>query len=280
MACCVACAQSNNAKPRGLGFLSTGSFEDDGGGYDPYSDANFTDWFYDPYSDPNFTDGYQSDTGFYGYNSYDEFADAFWGTFGYSPEEAGIENPYAYETAAEINTEEESAANRTYDFGDWGWFGDFAPAYVPEDLDGSSGAPWETPTNASRLPGVCPPGFYHPMSDPYSCVPFPPRQPQKPQQRPQQKPQPKPQQKPQPQPCPPGMTRALLTGKCQCPARSKWNAQTQRCERETTPATPLVNRTLPNGQPKQAMPWWVLLIGAGVAYKLVSDDGGSRRRRR
>jgi len=151
------------------------------------------------------------------------------------------------------------------------WAGQGMPSYrdITGDLD------YQT-DYGSLLPGYCPKGSYHPLNDPYSCVPFPPKgkNSANPQQQAAQ--QARKQQQQQDKQCPKDpqgrpVWRNPQTGKCelapQCPQGSRFDSTSRRC---LTPA-----------QFKQAYGdnswlWW--LLGGGAALLLLTRDNGGRRR--
>jgi hypothetical protein len=142
------------------------------------------------------------------------------------------------------------------------------------------------------LPGPCPGGTYHPMENPYICVPFPPAQ-----QQAQQQPKPTQQQAPKPPlqpkqpaqaPCP-ALThyRNPRTGKCEpkpkCPAPSVFDPQIGACvlpNRQTVPPEPEPDA----GGEGSENNWWLLLLAAGAIAFATQGSGESdytpRRRSR
>lgn len=283
MACGCGCSQLNKCAPRGLGLL--GSFDDNDAGYD---------WYYDGYSDLFwvFDDGFPQQESEPLGNETDWFLDWDLGAYE-APSEADLYS----QPDASIYTYEESYLPVIDD-------GNF-PLYVPQEnpLPYYDYDPWAdvwadpppTPPDAAtpQLPGYCPQGYYHPLDNPLTCVPFPPSQQQtaaqKRQQRQQQqqarqqqqqqaKQQAAQQQQQRAQQCAQaGLVYNAKTQKCECPAGTKPNAQTRACERVST-VTPLVNRS--NSASKNSLPWWVVLVGLGVAYKAVDGNGNTGRRRR
>ena len=141
-----------------------------------------------------------------------------------------------------------------------------------------------------RLPGYCPQGTYHPIDDPYSCVPFPQattnQQQQQQQQRPGQqsssgseaqasRPQQQ-QQQQQQQPCPTGYCKHPQTGRCiPIPQGYARHPQTQVCTPQTAQASPL---PIPSEAGDlwanlKGLPWWVWLAVGGLFLLSRDDDG-------
>jgi hypothetical protein len=162
--------------------------------------------------------------------------------------------------------------------------GPFYPLpYVPYEqswpLEPPTPEPLPTPP---PLPGPCPGGTYHPMENPYICVPFPPAQqqaPKPPQQQPKSSAQqaPRPPQQPAQAPCP-VLThwRNPRTGKCEpkpkCPAPSVFDAQVGACvlpNRQTVPPEPGPDA----GDDGSNNNWWLLLLAAG-AIAFATQGGG------
>lgn len=231
-----------NARPStGLGFLYWGG-ESGGGG----------DWWDDLTQDEY---NYLFDT--YGGSGRDfwNFEDPYWA---YDPS-----GTFFYDTTSERFLPA-PAGNVPLASAPVNWWEYFLPSF-----GGGGNAP------APNLPGYCPGGTYHPIDDPYACVPFPvdpvTGKPTRPRQTAQQKPQPAkksaPKVSPQnPQPCPaPGRTNPA-TGKCECPKGLLYDAKTQRC----IPAT-LSNRLTQPGP--GGFPWWLLLLGGAVVIKAASNSG-------
>lgn len=161
---------------------------------------------------------------------------------------------------------------------DWSWFWDqfpvdwgsnpremifdFPPIYGPET--GATTAP---------LPGYCPQGTYHPISDPYACVPFPDSttgQPAPKRTTPAQR---------------PGVTRPKPTAAGQCPPPFVYDPKQKKCVLPPCPpgqAYSLTQRKcVPVAQLKPAdqvnddgFPWWLVIAGGAVLIALTS---GRRR---
>lgn len=307
MACgnCTTCKGCGGAKARGLGFLNEGGSFDDyqdwswygdfgGGGGDAYydwqADANY-DWLSGGWSDGYTGDDWSwfgADNGYYGYPSYDEFAQALWEQTGYTPQDLGIDDPYAAETALSVNTDER--------FNLPSFNPDPLSVYYPQSYPATSDYdPWAeiygnppaapaAPT-APRLPGACPRGYYHPLNNPYACVPFPApsngaqsqRKPQPPQQGTQPRQPSKPQTPAQPK-CPAntGLQYNPQTQRCECPKGTAYNAQAKRCVVPTVKDQALLSRT--PSQQKKPLPWWVIAAILGGAFVLMNDGKKGGRR--
>ncbi|MFN0108542.1 MAG: hypothetical protein ACKVZH_06775 [Blastocatellia bacterium] len=171
-------------------------------------------------------------------------------------------------------------------FGSGSWPGtpDWLPGIGPgpaqvDPLYGPAG-------DGSRLPGYCPQGTYHPVSDPFACVPFPPNDPNA--KRPAQ------QQRNNAQQAAQAARKAQQQADKQCPkdpqGRPVWrNPQTGKCE--LAPACPpgakfdsASRRCLTPAQAKELYGesnWWIwALIGGGALLLMNRDSGGSGGRRR
>lgn len=162
----------------------------------------------------------------------------------------------------------------------WAGFpeGDYFPLPLPPEPPGTD------------LPPYCPGGYYHPINDPFACVPFPTtattqqqRPPtQRPSQPPAQAPRPPASQAPRPptqqQPCPTGYCKHPTTGQCMpIPRGYQRHPQTQVC-------TPLTAQVSPLPIPTEAqdmfadlkkLPWWVWLALGGVV--LLGMGGGEKK---
>jgi len=166
----------------------------------------------------------------------------------------------------------------------------YITSYVPTFWEGfPEGDYFELPPPPPPLPGYCPRGTYHPINDPFACVPFPPastqqQRPRPPAPTPAPAPAPRPptQQAPRPpaqQPCPTGYCKHPTTGQCiPIPQGYGRHPQTQVC-------TPLPSQVSPLPIPTEAkdlfenlkeLPWWVWVAGAGLL--LLSQSGGGERR--
>lgn len=230
--CGGACCQDNSMQ-RGLGFLWWGG--ESGGGSDLYGDY---DYLYD----------YGGGSDLYG--DYDYFFDYGGGYGGYVPGGPSFNVDFGFLPTGT------ATGTGTYGTPDDNWQGllDWW-----NDLVNSV-------TNNPPLLGYCPDGTYHPLNDPYACVPFPPETPEfekqqraavahkaaqdalKAQQRAQR----------QQQQCPPntGLVKNAQ-GQCVCPPGYAPNAQLKKCV--------LVNPALA-AQSKQSPDWlkWALLAGVVV----------------
>lgn len=159
----------------------------------------------------------------------------------------------------------------------WDWLNDLGPG--PASMDPQYGPAGD----GSTLPGYCPKGTYHPVNDPYACVPFPADNTAAKKQAAQQKKAQqsaanamKAAQKKQDQSCPKHpqglpVWKNPQTGKCevvpQCPQGAKFDSATRRC--------------LSAAQAKElygdnSWLWW--LIGGGAVFLLATRDSGGRRR--
>lgn len=175
------------------------------------------------------------------------------------------------------------------------WLYDPGP-YVPTFED-----PGVPPAPTPQLPGYCPAGTYHPIDNPFACVPFPPGDPrarQQQQQQQQQRPQPRPgassassQQKPPAQKCPQGQVFNTVLQRCipQCQKGQVFNAMENRC---MTPPQCAQNLKFnpytgqcanPSTIPKENKDnsWlWLLLIGGGLLLATSGKKNTSGRGRR
>jgi len=257
---CKPCQQRQQR--RGLGFLYSdggGSFDVIEGGDEYYDSWDFGGW--DGYGFQSSDDG---GGGYYGFNSWDEFSWAFFDELGYFPEDAGIENPYGYETLDTINT------NEAYALPDYPGIVNNFPDY--SQLPGSYD-PWtefyanvpDAPPAAAgpQVPGYCPAGYYHPLNDPFACVPFPANDAAAKRAAAQAAAQ--------------KAAAAKQAAAQKCPTGYTLDPKTKKCVKAPTPGA-LVSRT--PAPSKTALPWWVWAIGAAVALKVVSGDGDSTARRR
>lgn len=129
-----------------------------------------------------------------------------------------------------------------------------------------------------NLPGYCPAGTYHPLDDPFACVPFPIDPVTGRQQAPRPRPAAtQPQRKPSapkvsaqnPQPCPPPGRTNPQTGRCECPQGLVYNTAQRRCVQAT-----LTNRLVSEGP--GGLPWWALLLIGAVVLKAAKGSGGRR----
>lgn len=224
--------------PKGLGFLQTS--ESSSGGYGDF--WGFEDDFW----------GGGGGGDFWG------FSDPFWGGY-YDPSRDAFVFPG--NDAAFLPTQ---TGNTGGDF--WGFGGDFWSG-VQNAIDSVIGGG----SNPPLLP-YCPGGTYHPLNDPYACVPFPPETPEferqqkaaaahKAAQDALKAAAAKAQQQ---QGCPPntGLVKNAQ-GQCVCPPGYAPNAQLKKCV--------LVNASLA-AQSNQAPDWLkyaLLALGAVVVVKAV-----------
>lgn len=161
----------------------------------------------------------------------------------------------------------------------WDWLTNIGPGSASTDPQyGPAG-------DGSTLPGYCPQGTYHPVNDPYACVPFPPNDPNaKKQANQQQKAQQaaanaaRKAQQQQDKACPKDpqgrpVWRNPATGKCElapvCPQGQKFDSTTRRC--------------LTTAQVKEIYGdnnWWIWLLIAGGALVVLNSGGESSGRRR
>lgn len=176
-----------------------------------------------------------------------------------------------------------------WDWFDDGWgFGD----YWGDGSSWDSFLPGAGPGGGYRdynpvLPGYCPPGYYHPIEDPYNCVPFPEQgAPGAPggagqgsgsgsggsSSRP---PAPAPAPAPPPRPpCPPPYREQA--GRCMppaCPEGQLFNPNTNKCERlfymQPAPAP-----GAPAAGQREGVPSWLWIVLGGAV--LIAATGGRR----
>ena len=166
----------------------------------------------------------------------------------------------------------------------WGGWGDFWDQFPTDDSGPSQGyfVDWswtppiygpETGATTAPLPGYCPQGTYHPISDPYACVPFPDSttgQPALKRTTPAQR---------------PGVTRPKPTAAGQCPPPFVYDPKQKKCVLPPCPpgqAYSLTQRKcVPVAQLKPAdqvndagFPWWLVIAGGAV---LIAISSGRRR---
>lgn len=245
-----------NGQRTGLGFASGDYFndyEEYGSGWDDlYFDA--LDWGFNPGEAAFFADG-----GYGGgswWDNFDPLSGDYAGGGSNSPGSNGdlwndffywyLDQGYDPFEAATLADAESSDSIRIDT-----WEPGILPQ-IPDDLPGVIPAPYDPytiplpelfandpapPGPLPPLPGYCPQGYYHPVSDPFKCVPFPdeskPAARKKAQQKAQQQQQQaQKRQQQQQQPCPTGQVRYPYTGKCvpqQCPQGTKRNPATGEC---------------------------------------------------
>lgn len=137
-----------------------------------------------------------------------------------------------------------------------------------------------------QLPGYCPRGTYHPVDDPFNCVPFPETD-QTAKKRAQQQQQAR-------QQAANALRKAQQQADRQCPkdpqGRAVWrNPQTGKCELvpqcpQGTKFDPATRRCLTTAQAKEIygdnnwLLWLLIAAGVLVVANSGSDSGGRRRR--
>lgn len=272
-----------NRQRTGLGFASPGGgdyFDDYDYGWDELF-YDYLDMGWDPFDAAMFADG----GGAYGGGG-DLWNDFFYWFLdqGFDPfEAAAMADAESAAGSIVISTEEPGSLPE-----------------IPANLPGVIPAPYDPftvplpemfandpvpPGPMPALPGYCPAGYYHPVSDPYSCIPFPgenrPAARKQAQQRAQQQQQQaQKRQQQQQQPCPTGQVRYPYTGKCvpqQCPQGTRRNPATGECVKSAQqgqlPQCP-PNRVYDLQKKKCVVPgsstgssntWlWLLLIAGGA----------------
>ena len=260
----------------GLGFAAGDQY--DGSGDYFYDDfGNYWEWDWFNYNDGSDFQAYLLDYSEPGLNYVTD-------PYSNTPDFSDWTNYYRYGPDAFLQTSEQSPLPRGFDpfalppfdpYRDiWPWLNDRGPG--PAQLD-PSGQP-------QQLPGYCPRGTYHPVNDPYACVPFPAdnneakKRAQQQQQTRQQAAQ--------------AMRRAQQQRDRQCPKlpngqATVFNPQTGKCEavppcQQGTKFDSTTRRCLTPAQAKElygdnSWLWW-LLIGGGVLLIATRDNGGGRRR--
>lgn len=237
-------------KQTGLGFLA---WEDGGGWWDDLTPEEY-DWLFDTYGGGGGGD-------FWG------FSDPFWG-FEDVPD-VGLVDAQESEKGGEPQNDA------------WQLLSDWWNSFLPSNGGGRT-------SNTPALPGYCPVGTYHPLDDPFSCVPFPidpntgrqrPRRTAQRQQQQQQAKKPAQKTSPQnPQPCPaPGQTDPR-TGKCVCPKGYIYDANKRQCVQAT------LNNRLVAPVGATGIPFWMWLLGGvligGALMSGKSETTYTMRRRR
>ena len=237
---------------KGLGFLSlpeSGESDYWGFGDSFWGDSNGGDYW--GFNDP-FWGG--------GSNDFWGFDNSYWGGY-YDPSSNTFVFPGNDAAFLPANT----GTNHGGDF--WGFGGDFWSG-LRDAISGALGG--DGGGNNVPLLGYCPGGTYHPLNDPYACVPFPPETPEfEKQQRAAAAHKAaqdalRAQQRAQQQGCPPntGLVKNAQ-GQCVCPPGYAANAQLKKCV--------LVNPALA-AQANQAPDWLkyaLLALGAVVVVKAV-----------
>lgn len=169
------------------------------------------------------------------------------------------------------------------DGADWGaWWDSFDADYFTRGWsgfwDGGGGTiepdylvPYGGPTTAP-LPGYCPPGQYHPIEDPYACIPFPaPTSPARPGPATTAKPSTG-VTRPKPSPagaCPSPFVYDPKTKKCQlppCPPGQQFSVTQRKC-------IPVTQITPADKVTEGAFPWWAIIAGGVVLIALTSGRG-------
>lgn len=193
-------------------------------------------------------------------------------------------------TIETIDTTEPGALPRP---GNW-WDGliDFFGGIVNPDYQPDFSSPTPAPPQV-QLPGYCPAGTYHPIDDPFACIPFPtdPARPGQTSQRPPAKPVPGPMTRAgaqQPPKCPQGQIFSQQLNRCipQCPQGQVFNPNTNKCQAAPKcPAGMQFDQSRGTcvqvlAQQESGFPWWIwLLIAGGAAVALSGDEKPQRRRR-
>ena len=196
--------------------------------------------------------------GNYGGGDFWGFGNDFWGGY-YDPARDTFVFPGNDAAFLPANT----GTNQGGDF--WG-FGDDFWGSLRDAISGALGG------NNPPLLGYCPGGTYHPLNDPYACVPFPPETPEFEKQqraaaahkaaqdavRAQQRAQ----QRQQGCPANTGLVKNAQ-GQCVCPPGYAPNAQLKKCV--------LVNASLAaqSGQAPDWLKYALLALGAVVVVKAV-----------
>jgi len=282
-------SQLDLRRRQGLGFAQGDDWSGDYGGdyfFDDYGNYWEYDWF-----DNNVNSG-----GGYDLPLYDT---PDWTGFGPSPSPSANDYRYDFDwgqylsdwlsgNVETINTFAQAPGQQpsyrditgSLDYRDsiWDWLTNLGPGPASRDSQyGPAG-------DGSTLPGYCPKGTYHPVNDPYACVPFPADNNAAKKQAAQQKKAQqsaanalKAAQKKQDQSCPKHpqglpVWKNPATGKCevvpQCPQGSKFDSTAKRC--------------LTAAQAKElygdnSWLWW-LLIGGGALLLVTKNNSGGRRR--
>lgn len=291
----VAGGQLNQSNRRGLGFSayepSTGEI---GGGLDWSDGWLFSDYFWPDYSgsywtnfDPISGDWAGQSGGYQDYSWWDNFDPVTGDWIG----QGG--------TIDTIDTTEPGSLPPGPSGNWWDGLVDFfsgivSPGYQPDFSGSTPASPYETPP---ILPGYCPVGTYHPIDDPFACVPFPddPTKPGQTQRKPAT-PAPGPQTRAGSQPapkCPSGQIFSQQLNRCipQCPQGQVFNPNTNKCQ-----AAPKCPQGMQFDQSRgtcvsaaalasanSGLPWWIWLLIAGVGAAALSDDSkqtSNRRRKR
>lgn len=272
----------NLTTPRGLGFLPSGSGGEIGGGLDWFDEWLFADYFWPEYiGGGDYWSNFDPVTGDY------VGAGDWWKNF----------DPVTGDWLESIGTVEtidttEPGTLPSGPSGNWwqglvDWFnGIVSPNYRP-DFSSPTPAPPQV-----QLPGDCPAGTYHPIDDPFTCVPFPtdPAQPgQTPRTPARPTPGPMTRAGAQPPKCPQGQIFSQQLNRCipQCPAGQMFNPQTNKCQAAPKcPAGMQFDQSRGTcvqvlAQQGSGFPWWIwLLIAGGAAMALSGDEKKAQPRRR
>lgn len=275
---------------RRLGFLMVEG-EDTGGGYDyaydPWGDYYGGDYGYDPYAgDYSYS--------FYGdsptFPTFDPFAipdlqaptgstpsaneDRYW--FDWSQ----YLNDWLSGNILSIDTYGQYTGQTPYGSpNNYGGFPDWIPGPGPTSID----QPYDPAGDGTGLPGYCPQGQYHPLNDPYACVPFPPNDPNAKKQAQQQQKAAqnaanaaKKAQQQKDKTCPKDPQGRPVwfnpaTNKCelvpQCPQGTTFDSATRRC------LTPAQAKEIYGDN---SWLWW--LLGGGAVLLILTRNSGGRRK--
>ncbi len=273
---------------RGLGFLPSESGGGEiGGGLDWFDEWLFADYFYPEYSgggdywlnfDP-ITGDYIGQGGAINYSWWDNFDPITGDWIG----QGG--------TIDTIDTTEPGSLPPGPSGNWWDGLIDFFSGIVSPGAPPAPVSPAPAPPDVA-LPGYCPAGTYHPIDDPFACVPFPtdPAQPgQTPRTPARPTPGPMTRAGAQPPKCPQGQIFSQQLNRCipQCPAGQMFNPQTNKCQAAPKCPTGMqfdqsrgtcVQITAQQGS---GFPWWIwLLIAGGAAMALSGDEKKAQPRRR
>ena len=255
MAC--GCGGECCKQPKGLGFLWWGGGES-GGGEDIYGDYDYLFDYGGNYNGGGDFWGFDDPFWSGGGNDFWGFDNDYWGGY-YDPARDAFVFPGNDAAFLPANT----GTNQGGDF--WGFGGDFWSG-LQDAINNALGS------NNVPLLGYCPGGTYHPLNDPYSCVPFPPETPEfEKQQRAaaahkaaQDAVRAAAKKQQQQQGCPPntGLVKNAQ-GQCVCPPGYAPNAQLKKCV--------LVNASLAaqSGQAPDWLKYALLALGAVVVVKAV-----------
>lgn len=281
----VAGGQFNQiSRPRGLGFLayepSTGEI---GGGMDWWDGWLFSDYFWPDYSNfnPMPSEWAGQSGGYQDYSWLDNF-DPITGDW------IGQSGAFVEPIVTDQKYLPAAPSGNWWDVLVDLFSGIVSPGYQP---DFSSGIP---PAPTPNLPGYCPVGTYHPIDDPFACVPFPddPTTPGQTQRKPAT-PVPGPQTRAGSQPapkCPSGQIFSQQLNRCipQCPQGQVFNPNTNKCQ-----AAPKCPQGMQFDQSRgtcvsaaalasagSGLPWWIWLLIAGVGAAALSDDSKQTSNRR